>query len=374
MNRDDIIPFKIGLLATGDEICQGDILNTNSKEIAQLLMNANMEPYLHAVTPDVIGEIEAAMRFLLNSHQALIITGGLGPTSDDLTRFALAKVAAKELIFNTVTWDAICTRLKNFGYTVPPDSNRQQALFPDGAVIIPNQNGTAAGCYIKLNEQFIFMLPGPPFECLPMVNEVVLPTLKAAGFQQISYRKKWLLFGVSEGKIAEELDELTKPYDCITGYRLWYPYIEFKVHAHILADFEKVTALVEKTIQPYLFNDGQQAASARLQLKLTTLSTRLQIKDHATFGALQFALMTPQNFAHICFTDNTDPTQVNISIEGLKELWEQQYDAKQTELKINFPNQEVALTIPFRGKRVVQYAVELICHHINEFIDAANLS
>ena len=370
MNRDDVIPFKIALLATGDEICQGDILNTNSKEIAQLLMTAGMEPYLQATAPDAINEIEATMRFLLGTHQALITTGGLGPTSDDLTRFALAKVINKELAFHEPTWNAISNRLKNFGYTVPPDSNRQQALFPADATIIPNKNGTAAGCYIKMNNQFIFMLPGPPMECLPMINEVVLPTLMEAGFQQASYRKKWLMFGVSEGKIAEELDELTKPYSGITGYRLWYPYIEFKFHTNSKSEFEKVTALVETAIKPYLFDDGQLSASVKLQQRLANIKTRLQITDHATFGALQFALTTPANFAHVVFSDKTDAGNACIRVEGLQELWQGQLDAKQTELKITLPTQEIKLTIPFRGKRVVQYAVELICHHINNFIDA----
>ncbi|MES2218821.1 MAG: molybdopterin-binding protein [Pseudomonadota bacterium] len=369
MARDIIAPFKIALLATGDEICQGDIVNTNSQEIAQRFFHAGMEPWLHVIAPDIISEIEASIRFLLNSHQALIITGGLGPTSDDLTRFALGKVIGKELVFDEATWQAICKRLQNFGYTVPPTSNRQQALFPAGAIIIPNKNGTAAGCSIKLGNQYIFMLPGPPMECLPMVDQIVLPMLKEAGFEQVSYHKKWLLFGASEGKIAEELDELAKPFACVTGYRLSYPYIEFKLHANQSADFQALTALVEKTIQPYLLGDGQQPASIILQKKLAETKTVLQISDHATGGALQQAVLTPQNYAHLRFTDEINANLPHVFIEGLAEFWEAKPDTTLTSLKLRFPHEEINVDIPFRGKRVIQYAVEILAHYIDEYLD-----
>ena len=367
MARDTIVPFKIALLATGDEISQGDIVNTNSKEIAQRLVQAGMAPCMHAIVPDIISEIEDCMRFLLGFHQALIITGGLGPTSDDLTRFALAKVVNKELVFNDPTWQALCARLKTFGYDVPPDSNRQQALFPEGATIIPNKNGTAAGCYMQLGEQLIFMLPGPPMECLPMIDEHVLPILKTAGFEQLTYRKKWLLFGVSEGKIAEELDALAAPFDCVTGYRLWYPYIEFKIHSNNLADFDSLSALVTKHMQPYLFGDGQAAATTLLRERLSHSKTLFQIADYATGGELQTILLTPQTFPHLRFTNALDKNQPFAIIEGLNEFW-QDTNINKTTLKLTFASGESALEIPFRGKRVIQYAAELAAWHIEEFL------
>lgn len=368
MTRETITPFRIAILATGDEICHGDIVNTNSPEIAQRLLNAGMEPSTHAAVPDITSEIETTMRFLLDSHEALIITGGLGPTSDDLTRFALSKVVNQELIFDESTWLAICRRLQTFGYAVPPESNRQQALFPKGAKIIPNKNGTAAGCFIKFGTKYIFMLPGPPMECLPMIEQIVLPTLKKAGFVQVSYHKKWLLFGVSEGKIAEELDALAKPFDCVTGYRLWYPYIEFKLHSNNLTDFNKLTALVEKAMQAYLFGDGQQSISLMLQKKLIDFTSVLQISDHATGGALQQLLITPQNSTRVRFTDEIDPALPHVTIKGLAEFWQAKPDTTLTTLNIRFPDNEVALNIPFRGKRVILYAVEIVAKHIYEFI------
>ncbi|MDR3477476.1 MAG: competence/damage-inducible protein A [Gammaproteobacteria bacterium] len=371
MTRETQTHHKIAILATGDEICHGDITNSNSQEIAHRLVKHGMEVRMHMVSPDTVNEIENAMHFLLQSHDALIITGGLGPTSDDLTRYALSKVLDRPLVFNETCWQDICERLKRFGYPTPPESNRQQALFPEQTTVIPNPNGTASGCYAQKGEQWLFMLPGPPNECLPMVDSVVLPVLKAAHFQHISYHKSWLLFGVSEGKIAEEMDLLAKPYDCVTGYRLFYPYLEFKLHSNNERDFATLVTLVEKHIQPYLISDGQQTASSLLRQQLAEATTSLQIVDYATGGALEAALTTPDTLTRLHFTK--EKTQLpRIEIEGLAAFWQAERDVTQTNLTMTLTDKEheekKEVTIPFRGKRVIQYAVELISATICDFL------
>jgi nicotinamide-nucleotide amidase len=375
MTRDANRTHNIALLATGDEICHGDIVNSNSQEIALRLAQEGMNVKLHMVAPDNIDAIEQAMRFLLNSHQALIITGGLGPTSDDLTRYALSKVLNRPLVFDQFSWDAICARLQRFGYATPPDSNRQQALFPAGSTIIPNPNGTAAACMATLADQFIFMLPGPPPECLPMVDKTVLPTLTKAGFKHVAYHKKWLLFGVSEGKIAEELDALAKPFNCVTGYRLCYPYLEFKVHSDSKNDFPILVTRIEKAIQAHLFGNGQNTASAMLKQVLADTPILLGICDHATGGMLETAIRTPQTNKKLQFAQQVSDfpdTIPHIEIHGLNDYWQENYDVTQTNLGIslthNKEQRHVRIDIPFRGKHVVQYAVEFICSQVHDFL------
>ena len=150
MPRDLSAINKVALLATGDEISNGDILNTNTKELAARLFNHGIHIGNHLVTGDNTADIELAIKFLLDSHDALIITGGLGPTSDDLTRYALSKAINRPLHFHEEVWQNIVNRLRHFGYDSPPPSNRQQAIFPEGASIIPNPNGTAAGCFLEI--------------------------------------------------------------------------------------------------------------------------------------------------------------------------------------------------------------------------------
>lgn len=370
MPRETPSSNKIALLATGDEISVGDILNTNSQIIAQKLFKNGMNSCLQMVAPDNISEIQQAIEFLLEKHRALIMTGGLGPTSDDITRYALSQALNLPLIFNEETWAAICERFKVLGYKeAPPEGNRQQALFPDQAIIIPNPQGTAAGCMIHFQDKIIFMLPGPPTECLPMVDDVVLPTLKQHGFQGVIYYDHWLLFGVSEGQIAEELDAIAQPFDCITGYRLFYPYIEFKIHSNNQNDFEALLPFIQEKVSPYIFGDGKITASERLLKKLPELSHVLSIRDFATGGLLENTLKTPATYLHLDFFPQSNAT---ITIKGLDAFW-QNKTGTQTSLEIQFMGQKfLKKQIPFRGSRVKQYALELICHEIYQFLTKAN--
>lgn len=377
MTRETLSTNRIALLATGDEIILGDILNTNAQEIAQKLFSHGLQIGMHMTVSDNLTEIKYAIQFLLQYHRALIITGGLGPTTDDLTRYALASVCNRDLLFDEPTWERISERLHKFGYTTPPENNRQQALFPEDAVIIPNSHGTASGCVISHEEHLIFMLPGPPIECMPMIDKIVLPALKIAKFTEIVHHAKWLLFGVSEGHIAEQLENIAKHFDCTTGYRVAYPYLEIKLHSNNETDFNNLIPLVEKEFSSYMIEDGKHTASDLLKNKLITLNQPLTIIDLATGGSLEATIKTPETYSKLHFI--SDPNQVitseiKVQISGLNDFWEHQ-SVNTTTLDITFTHQNVIkpgkFTIPNRGMRVKQYAVELICQKIYHYLTYA---
>lgn len=374
--RDTNILQSIALLATGDEIAQGDILNTNSQQIASRLMNQHIPIGMHITTGDNIAQIEHAMAFLLQHHKVLIITGGLGPTSDDLTRYALSKLLNRSLVFDERTWENICNRLKRFGYNNPPESNKQQALFPEEATIIPNPNGTAAGCWIQHNQQLIFMLPGPPEECLAMVDSVVLPLLIKNNYQETFFMEKWLLLGASEGKIAEELDSIAKSFDCTTGYRLCYPYLEFKIFTRDKKTLLALSPLVENAIQEYLVGNGKQSASEQLKLKLENFKETIEVCDLATGGVLENTIKTPKTQSHLIFSCNQNRANlaplILITILGLEEYWLEKKETHKTNVKMKIDkknnSQDISFEIPLRGERVKLYAVESICKELLRFI------
>lgn len=368
MSREGHKTQQVALLATGDEITNGDIINSNTKEIAHRLFNLGINVGLHMTAADHTPQIQQAIEFLLENHEALIITGGLGPTSDDLTRYALSQAIKKNLVFDAETWDNIVKRLQRFGYPQPPESNRQQALFPAGSIIIPNVNGTAAGCLYQYNTKFIFMLPGPPMECLPMVDEVVLPTLEKKHFAQPFFHHSWLLFGVSEGQIGEELDALTKPYNCITGYRLAYPYLEFKIQSKNKIDFNTVLAVVSHNIKKYLISDGTQTASQAIREKLSYNTEKIIIIDEATKGLLAATILSPQNYQNILFSNEVDSNKHFFRITGLDAFWHQEQNTVKTDLHLEHfyqhKNSSHDISLPFRGEQVKKYAVEWICYQI----------
>ncbi len=364
---------SIAYLATGDEICNGDILNSNGQEIALRLITHDMPIGMHMAVADHLEQMTTAMHFLLQHHRALIITGGLGPTSDDLTRDVVARLLNRPLIFNEPTWESIVDRLKKFGYHTPPESNRQQAFFPEGAIIIPNPNGTASGFLIETDAYCIFVLPGPPLECLPMIDYAVLPFLLKRQWSNTIYCEKWLCFGVSEAQIAEEMDLIAAPFRCNTGYRYCYPYTEVKIYSHHKIDIDLLRPLIEKMVAPHIVGDGKTTASALLKKELQAHQTPIIFYDRATGGLLEAMLQSPNLYSFVRFTstdDTTDSSILMVVISGLGEFWHQTPAATHTTLTVTLRknNEEIVRSqaIALRGDRVKLYAVEWISRMVYE--------
>lgn len=246
---------RIGLLATGNEITEGDILNTDGQVIAQALAKLGYTLGLHVVAPDDDNDIQQALRFLLQTHDVVIMTGGLGPTSDDRTRYALSAVTGQELQFDEASWEQICVRVQQRLGREPHPANRQQALFPRGAQVIPNKNGTAAGCWLQHESKTIYMLPGPPLECIPMFEETVLPHLLAQYLHSAKTKLTWQLKGAVESEIAALIDEAVQGFPVQTGYRAHSPFLEIKIYMPAGAQLDAMLAAVEKIVAPFLVKD-----------------------------------------------------------------------------------------------------------------------
>lgn len=367
----EIMP-KIALLSTGDEIINGDVLNTNSQTFAHLLFAENIQPGQHATASDDQAEIEQTIRFLLAGHAGLIITGGLGPTSDDRTRFALAKVLDTELVFDEACWRQVMQRLQRLSLPIP-DTNRQQCLFPRNAIIFSNDNGTAAGCLVMHGRQPVFMLPGPPFECLPIFEKQVLPYLQTHGFARPLLRCEWLLLGVSEGSIAALLDPLMENSDCYVGYRINPPYLEVKLQSAHPQAFEKLRAQFQALIGGQSISTQKQKASAQLIALISALQIPIQITDHATGGALSAAILTLDTYPYLHFNEPVKGAgAIQIVIRGLENYWRRQPSSDLLNISLSYQGHSYDLSAqaPFRQARTVLYAVEIACREILECLKA----
>jgi len=367
---------NIAFLATGDEIVDGVILNTNAQFMANTLFHEQMHVTQHAIVRDDEEHISNTILALLQNNDALIITGGLGPTTDDRTRFSLAKALQQPLEFHEDVWQAIVNRLaQRYGMTNIPISNRQQALFPTNAQILSNPNGTAAGCFSYFNNKLIFMLPGPPNECLPMFSEHVLPILKKGQFGQETYFKNWLLFGASEGHIAEKLEEaLTIDSSCRTGYRVTFPYLEFKLFSTTAGALQQGINAVEAIIAPYLLNEITGKASELLNEILQQKTHCICIADSATGGWLEQLLRTPKLNQQVYFNGKiADKPTWYLTLTGIDEYWNSVADAKQTSLHLTLtsPNgeihQETKVFLNYQ-QRNLHYAAEYACQFLFNFL------
>lgn len=369
---------KIGFLATGNELIEGDVLNTNGHHMACLLVDEGFVIGSHVMCSDDETDIEQALRFLLAAQDVIIITGGLGPTSDDRTRYALARVINKPLVFNETIWENLSKHFQRLGI-VPTENNKQQALFPEETDILPNEYGTAAGCCISFNGKLLFMLPGPPHECLPMFRNFVLPRLVSIKTGQ-RIKSTWRLLGANESEMASLIDAVITDYPVTTGYRFEHPYLEVKLYAEQPIHLEEISKVIEKILAPYLISDTHHTATELLKQALTIFQFQTIIIDHATGGCLQTAIQTPENVSYLSFNEQkalSNNKKLVVQITGLEEYWQKHYPKGKTKLHLVFNYQTVienkTIEIPYRNKMVVKYAAEYAAYTILQFMQQHQL-
>ncbi|MFW0078747.1 MAG: competence/damage-inducible protein A [Coxiella endosymbiont of Haemaphysalis qinghaiensis] len=242
---------RVSFVATGEELINGDILETNTTYFAHTLIENNIQTGQRVIVGDDQEEIEQAIRYLLPGHEALITIGGLGPTLDDRTRYAVSTALNCRLVFNEQTWKWIIDRLTEKGFPIP-DTNRQQALLPEGANPIHNTNGTAAACYFQNRGKDIFMLPGPSKECFPIFQNVILSKLQENSYTYKIYRKFWLLIKANEGLLASQLEKLMANSECNLGYCIRPPYLEIKLWSENQEALEALSRRFLPILKPYL--------------------------------------------------------------------------------------------------------------------------
>ncbi len=361
--------MTIALLATGDEIVHGDTLNTNARDIAHILSSEGLSLGMHMSCSDKETDIVSCLNVLTMQHDLIIIIGGLGPTTDDLTRFALAKYTDSPLIQHSEALEHIKQRMAIAQVPIN-EGNLQQSLFPADARLLPNPHGSAVGCIYRWNEKTFILLPGPPRECLPMFHNHVLPVLqqRAHSTKQIL---KWRIFGLAESEIAQRLEEALADIDCQTGYRLETPYIEFKVRCTSNA-VNQVKAIVDPILTPHIIASVEQKASDNLIELILKNNEPVTIIDEVTGGLLQTLLVKPGTH-HLFNFHQMATTNVNFYLKGLDEYWQQQQGKHVAQLTINYSNQNQeggeTHQIPYRSPLVVYYAAEWLSFRLFHLIN-----
>ncbi len=181
MNADRAIE-SVEILCVGTELLMGQIVNTNASNLAKKLADLGLYSYYQTVVGDHPGRMAEAMRLGLERSDAVIITGGLGPTDDDICMEIAAEVAGEALVFDEAAWETISQYFDRQGREAT-ENNRKQAFRPKNAISIPNNNGTAPGAIVPVEVRektsYLILLPGPPRENAPMFDDFVAPFLTA---------------------------------------------------------------------------------------------------------------------------------------------------------------------------------------------------
>ncbi len=196
------------IVTTGTEILLGEIVDTNAAWIAQQLREAGVNLYYKTTVGDNEARIRAVIELGMSRSNVIIVSGGLGPTVDDVTRTAIANATQRTLFLHEGAFAILKERFIRFGVAMT-DNNVQQVYIPEGAIVIENPVGTAPGFIVETEQCAVIALPGVPREMKHLMTETVLPYLRArAGYTGIIRRRVLRMIGIGESLIDSTLNDL----------------------------------------------------------------------------------------------------------------------------------------------------------------------
>lgn len=242
----------VELLSIGTEILLGNIVNTNAAYLSEQCAALGLSVYYQTVVGDNPKRLEEALKIALKRSDIVMMTGGLGPTKDDLTKETAAKVAGLELVEDEYTRECIEKFFKKRKWKKITENNWKQAMVPKGAIVIENKNGTAPGLIIEMKKKDdlkrMILMPGPPNELLPMFQNDVFPYLNQLQ-PEIIYSVTAKVCGLGESFVETEISDLIEAQDNPTIA----PYAKTnEVHLRVTAkakDKEKANKMIKPVIK-----------------------------------------------------------------------------------------------------------------------------
>ena len=243
------------VISIGTELTRGELVNTNAAWLGEELTKLGFEVNEHATVDDELERIVTLIHRFAQMYRVVLVTGGLGPTSDDLTTEAAARAAGVELRRDDRIVEGIRQKFKAFG-RVMPESNAKQGDFPEGATVLANPVGTAPGFAMTFGEARFFFVPGVPREMKHIFGESIVPVIGALA-EPRTHQVHVRTFGMTESGVAQALGGLEKKHDGLTiGYRAHFPEIEVKVHvrADSAAEAERQSESIAQEVRGLLGN------------------------------------------------------------------------------------------------------------------------
>ncbi len=219
------------ILAVGTEITDGQITNSNAQWLSQKLQDLNIDVSLHLSAPDTPLLIQKTLELATAHTDLVFVCGGLGPTSDDLTRNVISDYLKLPLELSESAWIEVQEKLQS-RYVIVREAHQQQCFFPKTAKILSNTAGVAPGFYVQQKSKHYWVLPGPPHEIESIWENGVEQQLRSQ-FSQTKHLQlaTWLCLGAPESELAHTAEIFFNAFtfEKKLGYRLQVPYVEIKL-------------------------------------------------------------------------------------------------------------------------------------------------
>lgn len=324
------------ILSTGDEIRTGTLVDTNTAYIAEKLEETGIEVTRHLSVGDDIQILVSVLLEISARSDIAVVTGGLGPTTDDLTAEAAAKAAGKKLALNESALSDIRALFEKSGRPMSP-SNEKQAMFPEGAECLKNPLGTAPGFSIKIGKCTFFFVPGVPFEMKRMLADHVIPAV-----QKMQGKDKFLnitrtirTFGLGESIVGERVAGITKEFGEIKlGLRASFPETHVKLYIRG-NDENKMRAVLDNAVKwavekigGYIFSIDETPIEEIIGRLLKEKHATLSIAESCTGGLIADIITNvPGSSDYFLFSGITYSNQAKIDILGVKPKTLEKYGA-----------------------------------------------
>ena len=278
------------ILTIGTEILLGDLLDTNAAWISGRLAALGVSIYRHTTVGDNKKRITAALEEAVSRADLVITTGGLGPTSDDLTNACLGEAAGREMVEYPEARRHVDEMFKRFGRT-PTQSNYKQALFPEGSELIPNPAGTAMGAMLELDGALVATFPGVPGEMKGMFEETLEPLIKERSEGSILSRTLWFT-GIGESALAEKVQDLLDASDPTVAPLAGQGKVRLRITTRAATTEEaeeKIAPVADEILSrlgDYYFGEDDETLESAIGKLLTGRGETLALAESCTGGLL----------------------------------------------------------------------------------------
>ncbi|MEY2539559.1 MAG: nicotinamide-nucleotide amidase [Verrucomicrobiota bacterium] len=282
--------MRVALINTGSELLLGDVRDLHLAFIAQQILPLGLRISEQRTVPDGTA-IRDALSDLFRHFDLLFVTGGLGPTSDDITREITAELLGLKLLHNDEVMAAITQRLRVRGIKLL-DTISRQAMVPEGAEVLPNQSGTAPGLYLPnginplLRSPHLFLLPGPPRELQPMFRQSVLPRLSSIAPASSLVKKLYKLANTGESIVEKAIGQQIL---AIPGVELGYCARPGEVDVRIVGDVSAVTRadeIIRRELDASIFSAEDETLEQVIITLLASRKETLALAESCTGGLL----------------------------------------------------------------------------------------
>ena len=280
--------MRAEVLTIGDELLRGEIVDSNKSFLSEKLLGIEVETRFHASVNDDPADMRDAFLRAAERSEIVLVSGGLGPTRDDLTVEVLAQTFGRKLVVHEPSLRRIEEFFARLNREMAP-SNAKQALVPEGAEVLPNPVGTAPGCMLEAGRAVFFCMPGVPRELYRMMEEQVLPRVAArlGGGRGVMRAALLRTFGLGESNLEDTLKDVGREEGVLLGFRTAFPdnFLRPVARAATIEEADtklaRACAAIEQKLGPLVYTRGEVTMEAVVGSLLAGRSLTL-----ATAGAV----------------------------------------------------------------------------------------